>query len=193
MRRSTLLAVLILLSFSTALFSADSKAVDSKTAVSKTTDSNTTHSKASDSEAARIATAEEYFRGVYGGDPSVVDQLASEDIVVSYPILQSVFGTPAIHGRDAVKALVERFRKKWTNPHYEFHETICEGNRVVLLWSFRAQSLAETPPGQTKSDDDYSWGGITLIRFDDNGKISAEIGEESNPGPYERVHAKKED
>jgi ketosteroid isomerase-like protein len=141
----------------------------------------------------RVATAEEYFRGIYGGDPGVVDKLASEDIVVSYPILQSVVGTPAIRGRDAVKALVARFGKKWTDPHYEFHETVCEGNRVVLLWSFHARSLADTPPGQAKSDDDYSWGGITLIRFDESGKISAEIGEESNPGPFERVHAAKED
>ena len=146
-----------------------------------------------DSKSERIATAEEYFRGIYGGDPSVVDRLTSENIVVSYPIIQNVAGTPAIRGRDAVKALVARFGKKWADPHYEFHETVCEGDRVVLLWSFHARSLAETPPGQAKSDDDYSWGGITLIRFDENGKISAEIGEESNPGPYERVHAKKEE
>jgi hypothetical protein len=38
------------------------------------------------------------------------------------------------------------------------------------------------PTGQKKS-----WGGITLIRFNEAGKIEAEIGEESEPGSIERM------
>jgi PBP1b-binding outer membrane lipoprotein LpoB len=36
----------------------------------------------------RKAVAERFFRGVYGGNPTVVDELAGPDIVVSYPIFQ---------------------------------------------------------------------------------------------------------
>ena len=146
-----------------------------------------------DLKSERIATAEEYLRGIYGGDPSVVDRLTSDDIVLSYPIIQSVAGTSSLRGRDAVRGLAERFSKKWKDPQLEIHETVFEGNRLVLLWSFRARSLEKTSPGQAAADSEYSWGGITLIRFDDEGKITAEIGEESDPGPYERVHATKED
>ena len=148
---------------------------------------------AGDLRSERIATAEEYLRGIYGGDPSVVDRLTSEDIVVSYPIIQSVAGTPALRGHDAVRGLAERFSKKWSDPRLEIHETVFEGNRLAVLWSFSARSREKTSPGQSSSDSQYSWGGITLIHFDDQGKVSAEIGEESDPGPYERVHATKED
>ena len=34
---------------------------------------------------------------------------------------------------------------------------------------------------------EYSWGGITLFHFNESGKIIAEIGEESSPGPFERL------
>jgi hypothetical protein len=39
----------------------------------------------------------------------------------------------------------------------------------------------------TPTNEEHSWGGITLYRFDEEGKIVAEIGEESAPGPLERV------
>lgn len=34
----------------------------------------------------------------------------------------------------------------------------------------------------------YSWGGITVFNFDESGKIIEEIGEESSPGPWARLH-----
>jgi hypothetical protein len=51
----------------------------------------------------RVALAERFFRGVYACDPSVVDDLAGDDIVVSYPIFEKLFNTSAIRGREAVK------------------------------------------------------------------------------------------
>ena len=56
-----------------------------------------------DMKSKRIATAERYFRGVYTSDTTVVDDLTGDDIVISYPIFQSLYGTPAIRGREAVK------------------------------------------------------------------------------------------
>ena len=53
--------------------------------------------------------AERYLRGLYGGDPSVVDRFASEDIISSYPIFEQLFGTPTIRGREALAAFSVRF------------------------------------------------------------------------------------
>jgi hypothetical protein len=39
----------------------------------------------------------------------VIDELAGADIVVSYPVFQSLYQTPAIRGREAVKALSADF------------------------------------------------------------------------------------
>jgi hypothetical protein len=36
---------------------------------------------------------------------------------------------------------------------------------------------------------EYSWGGITLFYFNDSDEIRAEIGEESSPGPIERLES----
>lgn len=134
----------------------------------------------------RHIVAERYFRGVYSGDPSVVDALAAEDIVCSYPIFERLFGTPALRGRQALKAFVRRFGSRWAEPQLTVHETVAEGARVVLLWSFRARSVDVAESAAAASRYTHEWGGITLFRFDDAGKIAAEIGEESTPGPWAR-------
>ena len=122
--------------------------------------------------------AREYFRGVYGGKPEVVDVLAAKDIVSTYPIFENLFKTPALQGRTAVKDFAIGFSQRWDNAQITFHEAIAEGSQVVLLWSFRARRV--------ETNEEHSWGGITYFRFDGSGKIVAEIGEESTPGPVER-------
>jgi ketosteroid isomerase-like protein len=138
--------------------------------------------RAADPDMAHDAVAKRYFRGVYGCDSAVVDDLASDDIVVSYPVFETLFGKPALRGREAVRAFAVRFCGKWGDPHIEFHEAVSEGDRVVLLWSFRARDTGSTPPGQ-----EHRWGGLTLFRFDQAGKVEAEVGEESEPGPMGRL------
>lgn len=138
-------------------------------------------------ESERALLAQRYFRGVYGGDPSVVDELAAEDILVSYPIFIDVLGTPAIRGREPLKAFVIRFAQRWSEPEFEFHEAISDVDRVVLVWGFSARSVASGGPGEPPAHEVHSWGGITLFRFDGSGRITAEIGEESEPGPYGRL------
>lgn len=108
----------------------------------------------------------------------MVDELASQDIVVSYPVFETLFGRATLRGRAALEGLVARFCEKWQSPHFEFHEAIVDGNRVVLVWSFGAREAGAAP-----GVGDHSWGGITLLRFDEGGKIAVEIGEESEPGP----------
>jgi len=126
--------------------------------------------------------AERYFRGVYGCNPAVVQELASPDIVVTYPIFASLFGKPVLRGRDAVTAFAEHFCRKWADPELVFHDAVSDERRVVLVWSFRARDT-EAASGEAES----AWGGISLLRFDAEGRITAEIGEESTPGPMGRL------
>jgi hypothetical protein len=144
-----------------------------------------------DLKSERIAAAERYLRGVYGADTSVVDDLAGPDITMSYPVIESLYGTPALRGREAVKVLVTRFGQGWADPHIDFSDAISDGNSVALLWSFRARNVGAVRPDQPADNEEHSWGGITLVRFDGNGKIVAEIGEESEPGPIERLRASR--
>ncbi len=137
----------------------------------------------------RIASAERFFRGVYGCDPSVVDDLAAEDIVVTYPVFEELFGAPAIRGREALKQFVAGFCERWTEGEVDIHEVVSDGDKVVLVWSFRARNVRASPNGQPPTNPKRSWGGITLFRFDGAGKIIAEIGEESEPGPAQRFVA----
>lgn len=141
----------------------------------------------SEADSDRAAVAERYFRGIYSGDMTVVDDLASADILISYPIIEELFGKGAIRGREAVKAFVNGFGKKWVAPQFEFHEVVSDGDNVVLIWSFRARDAGSSPAGQPATNEEHAWGGITWIRFDKTGKISMEIGEESSPGPMGRL------
>ncbi len=134
-----------------------------------------------DSAAERKAVAERFFRGVYGCEPSVVPELGGDDILISYPIFEDLFDTPAIRGRESVEQFATGFCSRWKDAEITIHEAIAEGDRVALLWSFQARNVA--------SGERSSWGGITLLRFDGTGKIVAEIGEESEPGPVERLAA----
>ena len=137
----------------------------------------------------RKASAERFFRGVYGCDPPAVDDLAADDIVVSYPNFETIFGMSAIRGREAVKKFANGFCQRWADAQITIHEAIGDGKTVVLLWSFRGRNVGSRPDGPPATNQEHSWGGITLFRFDKDGKIVAEIGEESDPGPVHRVGA----
>lgn len=131
--------------------------------------------------------AERFLRGEYGCDTSVVDDLAADSIKISYPIFEKLFGTPVIRGRDSAKQFLKHFCDTWKETKITIHNTIAEGNNVVFLWSFSAHNFGSTVPDEQPDSLVYSWGGITLIQFNDEGKIFAEIGEESTPGPFERL------
>lgn len=135
----------------------------------------------------RKAIAERFFRGVYACDPTVVDDLASDDIVLSYPIFEKLFDVSAIRGRKAVKDFATGFCERWEDARVTVHEAVAEGDLVVLVWSFRARNVGSARPDVEPTNKEHSWGGITLYRFDEDGKIAAEIGEESAPGPLGRV------
>jgi hypothetical protein len=139
--------------------------------------------------AERKSLAEQFFRGVYGGDPSVVDDLAGDDIVISYPIFETLFGTSVIRGREDVKDFATGFRGRWADIRIAIHESVAEEDRVILVWDFRARRVSSGAQGEPPADPESRWGGITLYRFDGAGKIVEEIGEESAPGPIQRMAA----
>lgn len=131
--------------------------------------------------------AERFIRGEYGCDPSVIDELTADSIKISYPIFEKLFGTPVIRGKDSAKQFITHFCDKWKETKLTIHNTVAEGNNVVFLWSFSARNVASGSPGEQPDSLVYNWGGITLIQFNNEGKIIAEIGEESTPGPLARI------
>jgi hypothetical protein len=131
--------------------------------------------------------AERFNRGVYGCNPSVIDDIAAEDIVVSYPSFETFYGKPTIHGREAVKKLSTDFCQDWTDIQITIHDLIAEGDKVVCLWTTKARKIGGTGDEEPQSDSGQGIGGITIYRFDSTGKIVSEIGEESVPGPFNRL------
>lgn len=139
------------------------------------------------SESERKALAEAFFRGVFGGDPSVVDELSAEDVIVSYPIFAELFDIPAIRGRQQVREFSVGFAQRWADATITIHESLAEGDNVVLVWTFEARNVGLSPAGRPPTGQLHSWGGISLFRFDGFGRIVADIGEESTPGPFRRA------
>ncbi len=131
--------------------------------------------------------AERFFRGVYAGDPSIVNELASEEILISYPIFEKIFDKNALRGRDDVRSFATGFRSRWSDAQVSIHESLVDENKVVLIWSFQARRVDPAQPHKSPSEL-QSWGGISFFRFDNAGKIVEEIGEESEPGPFGRLH-----
>lgn len=131
--------------------------------------------------------AEELFRSVYGGDPSQIDSLVTDNVISTYPIFERLFDEKAIRGRDSYKDFSIGFSERWNQAHVTINEAIAEDNNVVLVWTFKAKKIGTTPDSSYVDGQQYSWGGITLFQFDESGKITAEIGEESSPGPFERI------
>ena len=141
----------------------------------------------SNNESKYKVNAERFVRGEYGCDPSVIDELTADSIKISYPIFEKLFGTPVIRGKDSAKQFITHFCETWKERKITIHNTVAEGNNVVFLWSFSARNVASGSPGEQPDSLVYNWGGITLIQFNNEGKIITEIGEESTPGPLARI------
>lgn len=134
-----------------------------------------------------VKRAEFFFRSVYGGgDMAIIENLASAEIAASYPIFEQIFDKKVIHGKEAYKQFAIGFNSRWKNCHVTIDEAINQGDKVVLIWSFSANRVNENDQNNI-SEQKQNWGGITLFRFDDSGKIIQELGEESTPGPYGRL------
>lgn len=152
-----------------------------------TADSGRTENGNPEDLSGRKAAAERFFRGVYGGKPDVVNELADDNIVASYPIFQRIFGVSTIRGIEAYRKHAANFDNNWTDAEITIHHAIAENDFVVLTWSFRARRIDSGESASASTAEKQSWGGITLFEFNKDNKITAEIGEESEPGPLKRL------
>lgn len=129
----------------------------------------------------RALVAERWFRALYACDPELVRELASPDVVVTYPIFAELFEEPALRGKDAVARFAEGFCERWAEPEITVHRSLSGEAAAVLVWSFSARRTGAGADG-SRSD----WGGLSLFLFDAQGRMVAEVGEESAPGPMAR-------
>lgn len=98
-----------------------------------------------------------------------------------------LFDTPTLQGREAHIQHALNFSNTWNNAKVTIHEAIAEGDKVVLIWSFRAIRVTSDPTPGASLKEEHRWGGFTLLRFDNTGEVILEVGEESEPGPQERL------
>ncbi len=129
-----------------------------------------------------LGTAESFFDAVYGCAPERITELASPDVSISYPIFSTLYGTPVIHGVEAVAEFSGNFCRRWSDGVLSIDEAIVEENRAALVWSFSATDRMASEPSVARQ----SWGGISFFRFDEDGRVVEELGEESTPGPTAR-------
>ncbi|MEJ2679771.1 MAG: nuclear transport factor 2 family protein [Gemmatimonadota bacterium] len=80
----------------------------------------------------RKGQVERFMRGVYGCNPSVVDELAADSVVLSYPIFETLYHTPALRGRQAVREFAEGFCSRWKDTRLTVDESLADGDDVVV-------------------------------------------------------------
>ena len=134
--------------------------------------------------------AEKYFEGIYGCDTLVVDELAAPNIEVSYPVFEKIFDSPVIRGRGSLKSFVKHFCNTWKAIQFNVDETIAEGYKVAIMWRFKARNIGPIQ-GKPATNEVHSWGGITLLYFNNQNLVIREIGEESTPRPIAGLSKKQ--
>jgi predicted ester cyclase len=117
------------------------------------------------------------FSQVWGtGDLKIVDELASPELTVRFPVFPDV-----IKGIAAFKETLTRLRSAFGNADIQIEEEIAEGDKVVLRWSFSGTHQAEFTPGIRPTGKRLKWTGISIYRIVD-GKVVEERGEEDYLG-----------
>ena len=131
--------------------------------------------------------AERYFRGIYGCDSTVVyiSLLITSQSAIQYS--KKYLTNLQSRGHDAVKHFSSHFCSRWNEAKISFPGNCCRVKQGSFDMDFKARNVGALQPDVPPTGEVKSWGGISLIRFNKAGKIEAEIGEESEPGPIERI------
>jgi steroid delta-isomerase-like uncharacterized protein len=119
--------------------------------------------------------AQRFIRVWGDGDLDLIGELASPSLVVRYPILPKV-----IEGSAAFRQVLANFRSAFADAALRAEETIAEGEKVVVRWTFSGThkgNLLGIPPTGKR----VTWTGITIYRIVD-GKVVEEQGEEDFVG-----------
>jgi steroid delta-isomerase-like uncharacterized protein len=123
------------------------------------------------------------FGGVWNaGHEHIVDELASPDLVVWYPLLPE-----EVHGPEAFKQVLAQLHASLPDVQVTVEDLIAEGDTAVARWSMRGTSrgaFAGIPP----TGKQVEWTGITTYRVA-NGKIVEERGEEDALGLLQQLGA----
>jgi steroid delta-isomerase-like uncharacterized protein len=123
------------------------------------------------------------FGSVWGrGDPSIVDELAAADLVVSYPLLPE-----EVHGPAAFKQVLAMVHAALPDLQLEIGEPIAEGDRVAVSWRLSGTQRGDLL-GIPATDKAVAWTGITIYRLA-GGKVAEERGEEDGLGLLRQLGA----
>jgi steroid delta-isomerase-like uncharacterized protein len=118
----------------------------------------------------------ERFAQVWGrGSLSLIDELASPDVVVSYPVFPET-----VHGPEAFKEVIRGIRAGLPDVELEVHETIAQGDKVAIRWTMQGTHKG-TFSGVPPTGKRIALNGITIYRLA-GGKVVEERGEEDALG-----------
>ena len=122
------------------------------------------------------------FTQVWGkGKLDIIDELASPDLSVYYPVFPDV-----IKGPEAFKQMLTRTRSAFGDRDIKVDEEIAEGDKVVLRWTWTITHQGEFPPGVPPTGKRITWTGISIYRIAD-GKVVEERGEEDALGFFRQI------
>lgn len=137
-----------------------------------------------------VARAQQFFTGIYvRGDPAIIDEVASDNIAISYPVFKQIYGKFTLRGKDDVKRLCANFTRKFEDRKVSFPETIADEDTVVLVWSFEGRWVNAGDDGPSGP---VQWAGISVLSVNKDGKIDKEYGLETDPstgGAFSRLLA----
>lgn len=123
------------------------------------------------------------FGQVWGkGAISIVDDLASPRIRVSYPLMPA-----PTEGIPAFKEVLAMVHSAIPDLEIDLGDPIAEGDRVALAWTMRGTHKGDLM-GIPASGKHVSWSGITFYRIED-GRVVDERGEEDGLGLLRQVGA----
>jgi steroid delta-isomerase-like uncharacterized protein len=121
------------------------------------------------------------FAQIWGQAPlELIDELASPELTVSYPLLPET-----VHGPGAFKQVILGIRSALPDVESEVHETIAEGDKVVTRWTIRGTQTGELN-GIPPTGKYVTLSGITIFRIVD-GKVVEESGQEDGLGLLQQL------
>lgn len=121
------------------------------------------------------------FSQVWGkGELDIIDELASPELSVYYPIYPQ-----AIRGSESFKQHLTKFRTAFGDGNIQIVEEIAEGDKVVLRCIFSYTHQAEYR-GIPASGKRITWTGIIIYRIIDD-KVVEESGEEDSLGALRQL------
>ncbi len=123
---------------------------------------------------------EKWFNAVWGEtySPSVIDELAADEIVMQYPI------HGRLHGIEDIKGMLGRLRAAFPDLAFEVvGEILADKNYVFGRWqeggTHTGPEFSDLPAGKLdkNSGKSINFSGMTIFKVED-GKTLEEIGEE---------------